>query len=115
MKLVLFGGVHGVGKTTLLTCLTEACKEHISFFDPGEYFWTHVYEKKDLCRKDAEMLVAEEIKKEVLFRRLFVIGIMRCGLPKDTFRKFPFIAFGIASAHFVRIPLCSFLFPLPTV
>lgn len=61
MKLVFFGGVHGVGKTTLLERVVKESPAGLHVVDPGELFWEHVYHKKDKTPAEVEMLVIELI------------------------------------------------------
>ena len=63
MKLIIFGGVHGVGKTTLLNHLTETFGEKLPIFDPGIYFWKHLYELKDKATPEIEEMVINELVK----------------------------------------------------
>lgn len=58
MKLVLFGGIQGVGKTTLLSWLKKAFAGRIVVLDPGELFRRYVYNKK--------IKIAEEIEEYIL-------------------------------------------------
>ena len=46
MKLVLVGGVAGVGKTTLLSWLQDKFGRRIKFLDPGELFRKFFYKEK---------------------------------------------------------------------
>ncbi|OGZ10198.1 MAG: hypothetical protein A3D65_03395 [Candidatus Lloydbacteria bacterium RIFCSPHIGHO2_02_FULL_50_13] len=64
MKLVLFGGVHGVGKTTLFEKILVASGGEFRVIDPGELFWEHLYQKKDKTSDETEALAVELIEKE---------------------------------------------------
>lgn len=64
MKLVFFGGVHGVGKTTLLEKVLGTLNKKPHVVDPGVLFWEHVYRKKDKTADETEVLVAEAIERE---------------------------------------------------
>ena len=61
MKLILFGGVHGVGKTTLLNHLVKIYGDKFPVFDPGIYFWKHLYELKDKTTPEIEEMVINEL------------------------------------------------------
>lgn len=63
MKLILFGGVHGVGKTTLLNHLAEVFGDKLPIFDPGVYFWKHLYELRDKKTPEAEEVVINELER----------------------------------------------------
>src|SRR5688572_3345839 len=63
MKLILIGGAHGVGKTTLLEYTIQKFQGRISLFDPGEFFWKHLYQDKDKTSKQVENLVVKKLKK----------------------------------------------------
>jgi len=63
MRLILFGGVHGVGKTTLLNHLTGIFGEKLPIFDPGIYFWKHLYELGDKTIPEVEEIVISELGK----------------------------------------------------
>lgn len=64
MRLVFFGGVHGVGKTTLLERTLTVRDEKLKVVDPGELFWKHVYQQKDKTPEETEMLATELIERE---------------------------------------------------
>ena len=61
MNLLIVGGAHGVGKTTLLDGARAALPAEVAFFDPGEYFWRHLYGTGDLTAAEVERLVAAEL------------------------------------------------------
>ncbi len=62
MKLVLFGGIAGVGKTTLLTWLEGKLGEKIRLLDPGELFRRYHYHKRLKTMNEVEELIAEKIE-----------------------------------------------------
>lgn len=65
MKLVLIGGVHGVGKTTLMERVRLALPPNaLTTFDPGEYFWSLCYTRNILSPDTVEELV---VKRMMLF------------------------------------------------
>ena len=61
MKLILFGGVHGVGKTTLLDHVAEALGGDAQIFDPGVYFWKHLHEAKDKTTAEIEEMIIRDL------------------------------------------------------
>lgn len=63
MKLILVGGVHGVGKTTLLDYLAKKIGGTMRVFDPGAYFWKHLIEAKDKTPAEIEAMVVNELAK----------------------------------------------------
>lgn len=72
MKLVFFGGVHGVGKTTLLEKLSATSGGALHIIDPGELFWEHCYQKKDKTPDETEELVVELIERSCRLHPLVV-------------------------------------------
>lgn len=64
MKMVFFGGVHGVGKTTLLEKIAVESDQKPRIVDPGELFWEHLFEKKDKTPEETEELAIELIARE---------------------------------------------------
>lgn len=58
MKLILFGGIQGVGKTTLLSCLERKCLGRIIILNSGELFRRYVY--------DQRIKIAEEVEEYLL-------------------------------------------------
>lgn len=63
MKLILFGGVQGVGKTTLLNWLKNKFADRIELLDPGELFRRYVYSKKIKTTEEVEELIVSKIEK----------------------------------------------------
>jgi len=62
MKLILIGGVHGVGKTTLMERVQLALPSNaFTCFDPGEYFWSLCYMKHILPPDAVEELVVKRM------------------------------------------------------
>lgn len=59
MKLLLFGGVQGVGKTTLLAWLKNKCDERIVLVNPGELFRNYHHIK---TVEEIEEMVVEKLK-----------------------------------------------------
>ena len=72
MKLVFLGGVHGVGKTTVLERVIATSSGRLYTVDPGELFWEHVYQKKDKTPDEAEVLAAKLIERECRLHPLVV-------------------------------------------
>lgn len=63
MKLVLFGGVQGVGKSTLLHWLERQLTYRIKLLNPGELFRRYFYNEKIKTIEEVEELIAGEIEK----------------------------------------------------
>lgn len=63
MKLVLFGGVQGVGKTTLISWLEKKLKGRIVVLNPGELFRRYFYSRKAKTLDDIEEMVVNQLKK----------------------------------------------------
>lgn len=63
MKLVLFGGVQGVGKTTLISLLEKKLKDRIVVLNPGELFRRYFYSRKAKTLDDIEEMVVNQLKK----------------------------------------------------
>ncbi|MEK7118458.1 MAG: AAA family ATPase [Patescibacteria group bacterium] len=62
MRLVFFGGVHGVGKTSLLEKISSVSDEKPFVVDLGELFWEHVYRMGDKTSDEVEELAMDEIE-----------------------------------------------------
>lgn len=65
MKLVICGGVHGVGKTTLMDRVALLLGEKCVRFDPGEIFMKHFYRQKDKTIEEIEGMVVEQLVERV--------------------------------------------------
>lgn len=63
MKLVFFGGVQGVGKSTLLSWLEEQFKEKIILLDPGELFRQYFYRERLKTIDEIEDMIVREIER----------------------------------------------------
>ncbi len=63
MKIVLFGGVQGVGKTTLLSWLKVVFASKIVLLDPGELFRRYVYNEKTKSAEEVEELITNKIEE----------------------------------------------------
>lgn len=61
MKLLLFGGIQGVGKTTLLADLKKKNARRIKFVDPGDLFRRYFYNKKVKKIGEIEDLIVKKI------------------------------------------------------
>lgn len=61
MKLIFFGGIKGVGKTTLLTWLENEFAGEIKLLDPGELFRYYCYNQMIKTPEEVEELIAEKI------------------------------------------------------
>ena len=66
VRLVICGGVHGVGKTTLMNRVAAILGEKCVRFDPGELFMEHLYRQKDKTGPEIEEMVVEQLVKSVL-------------------------------------------------
>lgn len=63
LKLVLFGGVQGVGKTTLLSWLENKFVGQIKLLDPGELFRRYFYDKKIKTIEEIEELITNKLEE----------------------------------------------------
>jgi len=63
MKLILFGGVQGVGKTTLLSLLEDKFRGKIKLLNPGELFRHYFYNKKIKTTEEIEELIVSKLVK----------------------------------------------------
>lgn len=63
MKIVFFGGVKGVGKSTLLSWLEKLYKDRFEYIDPGELFRRYHYEEKILTTEEVEELIVKSIEE----------------------------------------------------
>jgi adenylate kinase len=61
MKLILFGGVKGVGKTTIISWLQHKFAGEIRVLDPGELFRRYFYTKKVKTIDEIEELLMSKI------------------------------------------------------
>lgn len=62
MKLVLFGGIQGVGKTTLISWLKQTFPRQLKILDAGEMFRRYVYgQRKIKSAKEVEKLIVEKL------------------------------------------------------
>ncbi len=59
--LIIVGGVHGVGKTTLLSTIVAECRTSTAFFDPGPLFEEHLWRKKDKTPEEVEDMAVSEL------------------------------------------------------
>lgn len=57
---ILFGGVHGVGKSTLLSG-AEYPGDSVAFFDPGPLFTEHLCHRKDKSSPEIERMVSDKL------------------------------------------------------
>lgn len=62
MKLVLFGGIQGVGKTTLLSWLERKYAGRIIVLDAGELFRRYAYAGKTKTADEVEELIADTLR-----------------------------------------------------
>lgn len=62
MRLVLCGGVQGVGKTTLISRLKSKFKRKITLLDPGKLFRRYFYNKRIKTPEEIEELITDKIK-----------------------------------------------------
>lgn len=65
MKLVICGGVHGVGKTTLMERAIAFARLGIVRYDPGELFIRHLYRQKDKTAEEVEEMVTEQLVRRI--------------------------------------------------
>ena len=63
MKLIFFGGVQGVGKTTLLSWLKNQHGEQIKFLNPGELFRRYFYNERIKTIEEIEELIVAELEE----------------------------------------------------
>lgn len=63
MQLVILGGAHGVGKTTLIEQALMVTAGQFTLFDPGEFFWRHLFEQCDKTAAQVEALVVKKMIK----------------------------------------------------
>ena len=63
MKLVLFGGVQGIGKSTLLSWLENEFAGKITLVNPGELFRHYFYEEKLKTIEEIEELVVSTLEE----------------------------------------------------
>ena len=63
MKLILFGGVQGVGKTTLLSWLESKFAGQITLLNPGELFRRYCYDNKVKTTEEVEELILNKLEK----------------------------------------------------
>ena len=63
MKLILLGGVQGVGKTTLLSWLENKFAEKITLLNPGELFRRYFYNERIKTIEEIEELIANKLEK----------------------------------------------------
>ena len=59
--LMIVGGVHGVGKTTLIGNLLCGSRPGTTFLDPGALFNKHVWQDKDRTVSEVEDLVVAKL------------------------------------------------------
>lgn len=62
MKLIFFGGVKGVGKTTLLAWLKKKYPENIVVLDAGELFRRHHYHSNRKTAHEVEELIVHKLE-----------------------------------------------------
>lgn len=63
MKLVFFGGVQGVGKTTLISCLENEFRCRITLLNPGELFQRYFYNQKIKTIEEIEELIVNALER----------------------------------------------------
>lgn len=63
MKLVLLGGVQGVGKTTLLAWLEKKFAGRIKILDPGELFRRYFYKTRLKTLEEIEEMIVNRVLK----------------------------------------------------
>lgn len=63
MKLILFGSVQGVGKTTLLSWLEDEFTGQIVVLNPGELFRRYFYDEKLKTIEEIEELIASKLEE----------------------------------------------------
>lgn len=61
MKLILFGGVQGVGKTTLLSWLDDTFKGRLEFLDAGDLFRRYCYRENTMTAGQVEDLITDKL------------------------------------------------------
>src|SRR3989338_9845981 len=62
MKLILVGGVQGVGKTTLLSWLRRVYRKRLTLLDPGELFRRYHYDRKIRTTEEIEELILQKLE-----------------------------------------------------
>ena len=63
MKMIFFGGIQGVGKTTLLSWLENQFKGQIVLLNPGELFRRYFYNEKITTIEEIEEMIVCELEK----------------------------------------------------
>lgn len=63
MKLILFGGVQGVGKTTLLSWLEDKFPGRLTLLNPGELFRRYFYNEKIKTAEEIEELIVSKLEE----------------------------------------------------
>jgi adenylate kinase len=63
MKLILFGGVKGVGKTTTLTWIKNKLGRQVTLLDPGELFRRYFYVRQIKTLDEIEELIIDKLEK----------------------------------------------------
>ncbi|OHB23798.1 MAG: hypothetical protein A3J67_02930 [Parcubacteria group bacterium RIFCSPHIGHO2_02_FULL_48_10b] len=63
MKLILFGGIQGVGKTTLLSWIKNEFAGKIKLLNPGALFRRYHYNKKIKTTQEIEELIVNKLGK----------------------------------------------------
>lgn len=63
MKLVFFGGVQGVGKSTLLSWLEEQFRGRVVLLNPGELFRQYFYRERLKTVNEIEEMIVQEIER----------------------------------------------------
>lgn len=61
MKIIFFGGVQGVGKSTLLARVLTSFNNRVKLVDPGEFFRRYFYKEKLKTLDEIEDLILAEI------------------------------------------------------
>ncbi len=61
MKLILFGGIQGVGKTTLLSLLEKRFGGQITFLNPGELFRRYFYTERIKTIDEIEEMIVSKL------------------------------------------------------
>lgn len=63
MKLILFGGIQGVGKTTLLSWLENKFAGQLELLNPGELFRRYFYNERVKTLEEIEELIVSKLLK----------------------------------------------------
>lgn len=63
MKLILFGGIQGVGKSTLLSLLENQFGSQIILLNPGELFRRYFYNERIKTAEEIEEMIINELEK----------------------------------------------------